>query len=188
VQHGVGGFGESVWGGEFEDESFALTHDARGVLSMANTGKDTNRAQFFLLFGPQVIVSIATVKYSQSRPFRLQPPYLLCYILATAAAPQRQACGLRSGRGRPAYAGRRRGGGQHLGQHLSACGHHSVLCHTGPLHTVTEEVDEVVAPCETKLVVGHRHTSHRSAVGMAVGPGPPVTWRGLGLQAREVIL
>ena len=30
VQHGVGGFGESVWGGEFEDESFALTHDARG--------------------------------------------------------------------------------------------------------------------------------------------------------------
>ena len=30
VQHGVGGFGESVWGGAFEDESFALTHDARG--------------------------------------------------------------------------------------------------------------------------------------------------------------
>jgi len=53
VQHGVGGFGESVWGGAFDDESFALMHDARGVLSMANTGKDSNRAQFFLLFGPQ---------------------------------------------------------------------------------------------------------------------------------------
>ena len=107
MQHGVGGFGESVWGGAFEDESFALTHDARGkhtlrvraqpcyvhthaahtlcahstltmsmyslhtyygegVLSMANTGKDTNRAQFFLLFGPQVIVSIAIVSRAKA--------------------------------------------------------------------------------------------------------------------------
>ena len=53
VQHGKGGFGESIWGGAFEDESFALGHDARGVLSMANTGRDSNRAQFFLLFAPQ---------------------------------------------------------------------------------------------------------------------------------------
>ena len=33
---------------------------------MANTGKDTNRAQFFLLFGPQVIVSIAIVSRAKA--------------------------------------------------------------------------------------------------------------------------
>mgnify|MGYP002630595380 CR=1 FL=1 len=53
TQHGTSPFGESIWGGAFADESFALSHDEAGVLSMANSGANTNRAQFFVLFAPQ---------------------------------------------------------------------------------------------------------------------------------------
>ena len=46
--------GESVWGGAFADEFHPEnSHDVRGILSMANKGPDTNRAQFFLTFAPQ---------------------------------------------------------------------------------------------------------------------------------------
>lgn len=49
-QGGKLGLGSSA--GYFEDESFCYKHDRRGVLSMANCGKDSNRTQFFVTFKP----------------------------------------------------------------------------------------------------------------------------------------
>ena len=50
---GTGRGGQSIWGKNFQDEfDGPLTHDARGVLSMANKGKNTNSSQFFVTYRP----------------------------------------------------------------------------------------------------------------------------------------
>lgn len=45
--------GQSIWGKNFQDEfDGPLTHSTRGMVSMANKGKNTNSSQFFITYKP----------------------------------------------------------------------------------------------------------------------------------------
>jgi len=51
ITHGNGLGSISIYGEKFEDEKFAFSHNRRGLLSMANSGINTNGCQFFITYG-----------------------------------------------------------------------------------------------------------------------------------------
>lgn len=51
---GNGSGGESIWSKKFKDDvkGLKLKHDRRGILSMGNSGKNSNSSQFFITLAP----------------------------------------------------------------------------------------------------------------------------------------
>ncbi|MBN3311107.1 PPIL6 protein, partial [Amia calva] len=62
---GKGNGGESIYGPTFEDESFAVSHNNRGILGMANKGPHTNGSQFYITLQPAAWMDRKYVAFGQ---------------------------------------------------------------------------------------------------------------------------
>ncbi|KAF6023814.1 PPIL6 [Bugula neritina] len=60
-----GNGGESIYGSVFEDESFVIPHNARGVVGMASKGRHTNGSQFYICLQPTPWMDTKYVAFGQ---------------------------------------------------------------------------------------------------------------------------
>lgn len=78
---GTGMGGESIWGGEFEDEFHAtLRHDRPYTLSMANAGPGTNGSQFFVTVVPTVSCCICIYPSLLLIPSHVRAALMISYL------------------------------------------------------------------------------------------------------------
>lgn len=60
--------GRSHYGPTFYDENFVLKHDSRGIVSMSNSGRNSNSSQFFIAFRPLPFLDGAHVVFGKVTP------------------------------------------------------------------------------------------------------------------------
>lgn len=65
IVDGAGDGGRSIFGETFEDENFAILHDRRGRLGMANNGLHSNASQFFISFSALEWMNTKYVAFGQ---------------------------------------------------------------------------------------------------------------------------
>ena len=68
--------GESIYGSKFADENFKINHTIKGLLSMANAGKNTNGSQFFITFVPTLHLNGKHVVFG-----KVEQGYNICELI-----------------------------------------------------------------------------------------------------------
>lgn len=86
---GDGSGGDSIYNGKFNDEKpgLKLKHDAAGILSMANSGKNSNSSQFFFTLAPAPQCDGEWVLVHRLRACHLPESAALLIIVLAADVP-----------------------------------------------------------------------------------------------------